>query len=61
MDDVDEEDESERDDYILWLLWPVELSIRLVHNYEDSQKSRPCRSISEHNAECSQMGDSRTN
>ena len=61
MVDGDEEDESERDDYILGLLWPVEPSIRLVHNSEDSQKSQPCRSISDHNAECSQMGDSRTN
>ena len=40
--DGDEEDESKRDDYILGLLWAVELSIRLVHNSEDSQKSQPC-------------------
>ena len=50
LDDGDEEDES--DDYILGLLWPVEPSIRLVHNSEDSQKSRPCGSISKTAQQC---------
>ena len=61
LDDGDEEDES--DDYILGLLWPVEPSIRLVHNSEDSQKSRRVEVFQKphNNAECSQMGASRTN
>ena len=62
--DGDDEDESERDDFILGLLWPVEPSIRLVHNSEESHKSKLCGSIprlSDHNAAYSQMGDSRTN